>query len=256
MVLHYFRDEKRGRESFFPRPAAGVSEKIDRKFGDQTSIISGSLPHVQPNLMPSRHQTRVRTSHRQRPGSRLRQRLATEARRREQARRHLLSAAVVDAISPQYHPFVQPLGLATFLSEHPLRDHRHAIYAFRTRFNGDEWLVKFGLTNRQLSDRLGDHLADPHFQASTLIGVWYFPSTAVPELIRWVVIRLETAIKQSLRDHGVLVTRPKATGGQYTELVEAHQENQLLRTMRRLCRAGHMREIYHQASTALRPTYY
>jgi hypothetical protein len=208
---------------------------------DGTEVLSTNVN------MPSRTRSKILTRNGVGLTHTVRHRASMEAQRRQLRETRVLRQVIRMASAPQCCEFIQPIQLCDFLDNHPLRTQRHAIYVFRTRFNGLENLVKFGLTNRRLEDRLGDHLDDPQFQESELIGIWYFPETGCPLLTRWVVIHLETEIKKCLREYRVLVNRPKQGGGQYTELVVAEQESNLLRTLRRLCRPGWMRELYHGA---------
>jgi hypothetical protein len=197
--------------------------------------------------MPHRFTRRPTTRHGTDNG--VRQQVAMDAERRQRKLRNGRLRLVRSAPTPTQCRFETPLPLGDFLATHPARGERHAIYAFRTLFNGVEPMVKFGLTNRPLSYRLHDHQEDPQFQAPRLIGLWYFPESQCPSLTRWVVIQLETALKQTLREYRVLASRPKRGGGagEYTELVEANQEENLLRTLRRLCRPITIRTLYQKA---------
>lgn len=212
--------------------------------------------------MPHRFARRPTTRHGIGLSNSVRFQVAREEERRQRTLEARRLRLVRSAPTPIHCRFRTPLPLGDFLATHPARLEGHAIYAFRTLFNGVEPMVKFGLTNRPLSYRLHDHQEDPQFQSPRLIGLWYFPESQCPRLTRWVVIQLETALKQTLREYRVLASRPKWSGGvedrdgdgegsgfgsEYTELVEATQEENLLRTLRRLCRPITMRTLYQKA---------
>ena len=210
--------------------------------------------------MPHRFTRRPTTRHGCGLSNSVRFQVAREEERRQRTLEARRLRLVRSAPAPVHCRFPTPLPLTDFLAKHPARLEGHAIYAFRTLFNGKEPMVKFGLTNRPLSYRLHDHQEDPQFQSPRLIGLWYFPESQCPRLTRWVVIQLETALKQTLREYRVLASRPKWSGGvedssgedrgvvrEYTELVEARQEENLLRTLRRLCRPITMRTLYQKA---------
>ena len=98
--------------------------------------------------MPSRTRSRILTQNGIGLTHTVRHRASVEAQRRQLRETRVIQQVIRVASAPQCCEFNPPIQLGDFLENHPLRAQRHAIYVFRTRFNGLENLVKFGLTNR------------------------------------------------------------------------------------------------------------